>query len=714
MSEQTRSNDWHHVRALAPAIRDHVRVHRHVYGRSVWHVLEDPLRHKQTRLDANAWRFVGQLDGRRTVESIWQSLAAELDEDAPTQQEIVELLGQLHQSDLLRLDRAPDHREITRRGRDQAEKEWRQRWLNPLAVRIPLLDPHGFVSRLLPLVSPLFSWAGTGLWLALVLLGGWVALVNGNALAEFSLRDLMQPASLMLTVLAYVGVKTIHEFGHAFAVRRWGGEVHEMGVLLLVLFPVPYVEASAASAFPEHRRRIVVSAVGIMVELGLAAIACLVWSTSEPGIVRDAAWQVMLIGGISTLFFNGNPLLRFDGYFVLSDLLQIPNLGQRSNRYYRYLAERYLFGVAQSRSPVRDRREIAWFVSYGLAAQIYRLIIMLTIALYLAEYYLLPGLLLAGYTIVSQVVLPLGKGCLWLLTHGDLRRTRMRAIGVASGISLMLVLALGAVPLPVRVVLDGVVEPIEQAIVRPDVDGFVEYIAVRQGDHVTAGTLLLVLADPALRRDLAIARAQLAEATLLHRAAVQVAPAEARQIHERARGLRTHVTQLQQKSDNLRVIAESDGQVVFDAPEDLAGRFIRKGDIVGHIRANHTLRLTLVADQNDAERLADAAPGVEVRRRREDRAETLAASVSQGPVATRSLPHAALARQHGGPFLIDPVASELTSEQPLLRYDITLSDPPPDLRIGERLRGRFDCGTEPAIAMIGRQLRQLFLSRFAW
>ena len=142
-------------------------------------------------------------------------------------------------------------------------------------------------------------------------------------------------------------MKALHECGHGFATKVLGGEVHEAGIILLALMPVPYVDASAASAFRSKGQRVLVGAGGMLVELFLASLALFVWLLVEPGPVRAVAWNVMLIGGVSTLVFNANPLLRFDGYYILADAIDIPNLGSRANAWLGWTAERHL-GVGQA------------------------------------------------------------------------------------------------------------------------------------------------------------------------------------------------------------------------------------------------------------------------------------------------------------------------------------------------------------------------------
>src|SRR5581483_5184184 len=167
-------------------------------------------------------------------------------------------------------------------------------------------DPDRFLTATMPLLRPLFGPVGAALWLALV--GGAVvlALLHWTELHADLADRLFSVSTLTLLFLAYPMVKALHELGHAYAAKAGGGEVHEIGVMLLALLPVPYVDASAASGFPSKWRRAAVGAAGIVVELALASIALMVWVAAAPGPVRAFAFTVMLIGGVSTLLFNGN------------------------------------------------------------------------------------------------------------------------------------------------------------------------------------------------------------------------------------------------------------------------------------------------------------------------------------------------------------------------------------------------------------------------
>ena len=271
------------------------------------------------------------MDGLRSTDEIWHSLLNQLREHTPTQDETIELLCQLSDNDLLQCEITPNVAELFRR-RFEKNRKRRLAMLNPLAFKVPLFDPDKLLERLLPLARVLFHPASLVVWAVVVLLGLLSAGVHWRDIGAYASLHTATPKFLLLLWLCYPFIKAIHELGHGLAVKAWGGEVRETGISLLLLVPVPFVDASSASSFPEKHRRAVVGAAGIMVELFLAAGALFAWINVEDGLVREIAFVVMTVGGVSTVLFNGNPLLRFDGYYVLSDLLDVPNLAHARER----------------------------------------------------------------------------------------------------------------------------------------------------------------------------------------------------------------------------------------------------------------------------------------------------------------------------------------------------------------------------------------------
>ena len=483
MSEALFSPSWYRVASLVPRLRSHAKLHRHRYRGQIWYVLQDSSNERFHRFSPPVFSFIGLMDGRRSVQEIWELSSSRLGDDAPTQPAVVQLLSQLHASDVLQCDIPPDTAELLERYEKQQQRKWQRRLMNFFAWQFPLIDPDRFLQQFVPLVRPFFSWWGAMLWCLIVVPAVVVGAAHWTDLTANLIDRVTAPNNLVLLWLLFPVIKILHEFGHAFAVKTFGGDVHEMGIMLLVLSPVPYVDASASTAFGNKWQRAIVGAAGMIVELVIAAMALYVWISVEPGVVRTLAYNAILIAGISTVVFNANPLLRFDGYYILADVLEIPNLRQRANTYLGYLCERYLFGSADAQEPRTTNGERAWFVTYAVSSFIYRVLVVVAILMYLADQLFLLGVLFAVMTVFTWFVLPLSKGLKYLFSSPRIRRVRGRAMAVSTAMASVAVVLLALFPAPFRTRAEGVVWIPDEAIVRAEVDGFVERVTAKPGPH---------------------------------------------------------------------------------------------------------------------------------------------------------------------------------------------------------------------------------------
>ena len=350
---------WQQIADLRPRLRHGVEILVQDYRGERWYLMHDQASGRFLRFNAIAYEFLGRLDGDLTVREIIELANDGYGEAVLEPEQVMQIMAQLQGAEVLRGGLPLAAQDLLERYQ-QAQRFRRQRALsNPLSLRIPLFDPDRLLTRLLRPARWIFSWIGLLLWLLVVLGGGLLAVANTGELAAAIGAKTLSTSDVLMFWLLYPLIKALHELGHGLAVKVWGGECHETGISLLVFMPVPYVDASAAWAFRDKRRRAVVGAAGIMVELFIAALAFLFWLVVEPGLARDVALNIALIGGVSTLLFNGNPLLRFDGYYVLEDLVEIPNLAARSTRFHLHLIQYYLLGVEDSRSPVTAQGETA-------------------------------------------------------------------------------------------------------------------------------------------------------------------------------------------------------------------------------------------------------------------------------------------------------------------------------------------------------------------
>ncbi|MDH4187656.1 MAG: HlyD family efflux transporter periplasmic adaptor subunit, partial [Nitrospira sp.] len=702
MSEALFSPSWYRVAALKPSLRSHAALHRHQYRGQTWYVLQDRSNERFHRFSPAAFSFIGLMDGTRSVQEIWELSSSRLGDNAPTQPDVVQLLSQLHAADVLQCDIPPDTAELLERYDKQRRRKWQKRLMNVFAWQFPLFDPERFLRLFVPLVRPFFSWWGAVLWCLVV---GPAVLVGAAHWSDFT-ADLIDrattPQNLVLLWLLFPVIKALHEFGHAFAVKVFGGEVHEMGIMLLVLSPVPYVEASASSAFASTWQRALVGAAGMIVELALAAMALYVWVSVEPGTVRTLAYNTILIAGISTVLFNGNPLLRFDGYYILADLLEIPNLRQRANTYLGYACERY-----------DSTSERAWFVIYAVSSFIYRVVVVIAILLYLTEQFFLLGVVFAVLTACTWFLVPLGKGVTYLFTSPRIRHVRGRAVAVSMAMVAGLMVVLTLAPAPFRTRAEGVIWIPDEAFVRADIDGFVTRVAAAPGSTVKPGDVLVVCDDPAIETDVKVLEAQLREIKSRIRERLVDDLVKARMLEEEQRYIEERLARARERRSELVIRSRATGTFVLPKAEDLPGRFVKRGDLLAHVVDLNTITVRAIVDQQDIDLIRHQLHDVQVRLA-ERLTEPMPASMTRlVPAASEELPSPALGSEGGGLIPLDPRDEKgRTSLKRLFQVDLELPARQGILNVGGRVYVRFDHGTESLAAQWYRQGRQVFLARF--
>jgi len=563
-----------------------VQVHRQHYRGRMWHVIQDPSSNQFFRLNEAAYRFVALLDGRRNVAGVWRICQDQLGDSAPTQGEAIQLLGQLYTSNLLHAELPPDAEGLFKRHQKRVQREVQGYLMNLLFIRIPLLDPDNFLNAWVSAVSWLFTWFGFVLWLGLIGTGLYFVIDKWQDLYNRA-DSVLDADNLPFLYLSFVLIKVFHEFGHAFMCKVFGrrtgtgGEVHVMGVMFLVFTPMPYVDASSAWAFRSRRQRMLVGAGGMIVELAVAAVAAIVWYYTGEGAAHTIAYNAMFIASVSTILFNANPLLRYDGYYILSDILEIPNLAQRSKQYIYYLVRKYAWSVKQARDPAHTRGEKGWFVFYGIASTIYRVLVCVSILLFVADKLFMFGLVLAVAAAVAWVLVPLGKFVHYLLTSGELMRVRGRAIISTATTVAAVVIGVGFVPAPDNFRLEGYVDPVRQEIVHAAADGFVTDVMESNRYVEPDGEPLLRARSPELAAQLDELLAQQRELKARRWQAMVKDHAQAQIIAEQIAALDERKARITQQLGSLTVRASFGAEWISPDIDRARGSYIRRGDAVG-------------------------------------------------------------------------------------------------------------------------------------
>jgi putative peptide zinc metalloprotease protein len=715
---------WYRVARLQPRLLSSVQVHRQHFRGQMWYVLENPANNEFSRISVEAYRFVGMLDGRRTVAEVWKTCNEQLGDRAATQGEVIQLLGQLYCSNLLYAQLAPDTEGLFNRYHTRIKRQVQGFLTNLLFVRIPLLDPDHFLERWVGIFGRLFGWAGMALWLTIIAAGLYFVIGNAKELIYQS-SDVLAPNNLILLYLSTLMIKVCHEFGHAFACKRFGslegagGQVHVMGVMFLVFVPLPYVDASSAWAFRKKWHRVIVGMAGVMVELAGAAIAAIIWANTSTGTLHIIAYNIIFVASISTILFNGNPLLRFDAYYVLSDLVEIPNLSQRSKSYIYYLVKKYCWKLKDTLNPANTTGEKIWFVFYGIASTAYRVYICIRILLFLNNrlpqtlFILVP--LFAISAIIAWVLIPIGKFIRYLATSDELARTRGRAAVSTLGSLALIIICAGIVRVPDYCRIEGIVEPVTLSIVHAESDGFVTDFLPSDRAVKPGAEALVQAVNRQLEAEKKSLHAELQGLEAKHRVAQTEETAAAQILAEQIQALREKIARVEFELSSLLLRPALSGTWVSPDIDKTKGAYLRRGQQIGVVASLNDVRIRATARQELAALLVEQAyEQLEIRAKGRPDVMLTGRIEKIFPAGSEVLPSEALGYAAGGSM--PTVAQDPSGKKAAEKFFEIRIRPNPNTSVrllsGQRVIARVRMPSKPLATQWWRSARQLFQRRF--
>ncbi|MBL6458519.1 PqqD family peptide modification chaperone [Belnapia sp. T6] len=690
-----------------PVLKPGIAVFRHRYRGQPWYVLHDRAAHRLYRVSASGAEVVGAMDGERPMGEIVQSLAARPDVPPPDSRRIGQFLMQLHSLGLLR-DPAPDAAALTRRRRQEARRSLMASLRNPLSFKLGLFDPTPLLDRLAPRLGWIFGPFGLALWLAVVAMGAVIGLMHWGPLAADFSDQLFSAQNLLLVGLVYPVVKAIHELGHGLALRHCGVECRQVGLLFAAFFPVPFVDATAAATLERKTDRMLIGAAGILAELFIGSIALALWAAAEPGLLRSICYNVILVSGFSTLLFNGNPLQRFDGYYVLADAVEIPGLGTRAGLWLGWAFRRFILGDASQAEPAGTPGERLWFALYGPASFVYRFGLMLAIAFMVAEQYAEIGI---GLGIWATI------GYCWPLVGTALRGVqrapaegRSRAAFGLGALVLGVLALLFVVPAPHRSLAEGVVAMPEEAAARAGIGGTVAALLVAPGAAVAPGTPLARLEEPAVEARLARAAGRVAELAALQQMQYPQDRVKAANTAEQLRQAERELAEAERDRRNLLLVSPAAGELVLPNPTDLPGRFLQRGDQLGIVYDGVRAVVRVLVPMDQIGLVRDGLRAVSIRPAFAIETPLPARLARISPSATELLPNAALGLDGGGTHAVTP---DRNGAQRLAEpaYLVELAPETPLARrfLEGRVHVRFAFDPEPLGFQLWRRIRLAFL-----
>ena len=611
-------------------------------------MVEDPMTSRFFRLGLQEYTFISFLDGHTPIHEALGRLSSIMPNHRLTEQDAAGVCRWLVEMDLAHTAESGKAARLAQTA-DAVEKRHRATRCNPLVFKLPICRPdRSFAS-----IVPWFGWIHTPWffvgWLLLVGWGAFELFSHSERLAASS-RGIFAPGNWLWIAAAWIVLKIAHETAHGVACKYYGGAVREMGILFILFAPLAYVDVTSSWRFRSNWQRIHVAAAGMIVELLVAAVAAVLWSKTEPGWLNHLCFNVVLMASVMTLLFNANPLMKFDGYYILSDLLCIPNLYVNGQQYLRYVARRYFLGM-HAALPPWPRRQMSIIRWYGIASFAWRIVVCASLTIAAAALFQGAGIVLAALAIVLWLGLPaiaLAKFLLLGKPGESPKLTRfLLTVGSTSG---LVTAVLIWVPWPGATDAPVVVEYAPFTVVRAGTAGFVRQVCVRNGRPVTAGQVIAVLQNRELENRLDDLELTLRQSDVRCRQLeLQGELAACQAEMEKRDALAARLTEKTLEVRRLVIRAPRDGEILRRNLDALPGTYVDAGDEIVSIGDEGAKELQLAIAQDDVDVFAGRI-GKPLRVALPGQRPMLTTLEKVIPRADLQPVHPALAATNGGPL----------------------------------------------------------------
>lgn len=611
-------------------------------------IVEDPIKSKFYRVGIAEYALISLFDGQTSVAEAMRITASSTSHATVRPQEAVAIAKWLIDTELAVSGESANSNRLTpaastgRRGRF-----WRH-W-NPLRMRLPLGNPDRLFDAVTPWLGWLFSRSALAVWIVILLMAASQAAAHWSRLVACA-SEVCVPDNWLWLGGCWIVLKFIHETAHGVACKKRGGAVREAGLMLILFTPIAYVDVTSSWRFRSKWQRIQTAAAGIYIELLIAAVAVLLWSGTSPGLINYIAINVAIMASVTTLIFNANPLMRFDGYYMLADWLEMPNLYSTSQSYLRNLSNRYFLGM--------DAPAPNWLRGRGMFLRLYAWAALAWRFVMLAGLFCVVTAMFHG----AGIVLAVGALAVWCATfsaqlvrhhaRGHFRQTyRWPRIVVTIALPMGVAAVLGWVlPWPAATQAPAVVTYSPMTIVRSGCPGFVRDLRVQDGQLVKQGQVLVVLQNDQLEFELTDIRLALQQSQLLGRiseTSMKVTESQAHQ--ETVKVLRKRIGEKQAQVEQLSIRAPRNGTIIGRGIDALIGTYLHQGDEILTIGDEAQKQLHISVAQEDFDTFSSRIGElVQVRVFGSDAGQSR--FVSLEPRASVHVEHLSLSAATGGPL----------------------------------------------------------------
>lgn len=704
---------------------------------ALYSVVKDPVALRYFRLQPEQTAILQSLNGQRSLQELRNLLQEEFPVTYITTADIQSLVTDLFEKNLLVSHRMGQGETVLKRKRDRFLGQLRQTLLNPTFIRFPGWDPDGLLTRLCPWCGWIFSLPGLLLFSLLILSSWFFVLIRFDEirqrLPEF--QQFFSWPNLIYLWLTMAGTKILHELGHGIACKYFHGECHSMGVVLMIFSPTMYCDVSDSWMMKNKWQRILISAAGMYIEMILSACAIFIWYHAREGLLQHLALNVFFISAVATLLFNVNPLLRYDGYYILSDLLEVPNLQEKSSRAFNRMFSQHVLGAEQPEDPFAPASGSVWLIAYFIASSVYRWIVLFGVATFLytvlRPYRLQSlGILAAVFSLATAAGNSLTTLLKLILTPRRDPMSRMKLLTLL----LLLIGSMSAflwVPIPWYEQAACVIEPAGVQHLYALRTGVIKEIAVQPGTHVHSGDLLILMQSPELIDELEKLRTEMTAQDVELKLMAELKDPEGRSLAEqRLQSIGRQVGERERQLQQMQVIAPVSGRVIeprrvppkpMDAIHQRQlnpwsgtplesrnlGMTLEAGSHICSIAPCIDFQATLFLHQRDRE---DLNPGDVVHLKLDSiPGRVLAGRVKAFSDRELEIIPSELSNKYGGPFptTTGPAGQEHLSD-PMYQATVEILSPPVVLTSGLRGNVRFVVYRRSLANWTWRTLRTLF------
>ncbi len=602
---------------LKVKLRPDLIVQPQFYEGMTHYVIKDPIALKYFRFKVEEYFLLQQFDGKQTLQDVKRAFERKYRPQTITVDDLLRFASQLHEAGIALIDSPDQAQALVRRHK---KNKWKKVWqfvANILYIKIPVVDPE----KMLTGMYPYFRWIYTS-WFIAFSVGMMLAalMLVASQYQTFSARlpdfqSFFNWHSIVYFWCSLAIIKIIHEFGHGLTAKHFGGEVHEMGMLFLVLTPALYCDVTDSWLLPSKWKRIWISAAGIYVECFLASLATFVWWNTEQGLLNSLCLATMFICSVNTIMFNANPLLRYDGYYVMSDFLEVPNLRVKSTQFFAYLFQEYVLGLevpVQSYMP-RSRRTL--FVTYAIASYLYRWVVTFSILYFLSQFlkpYKLQSIsyMIAGGSLVPLLVMPLYQGLKFFRQPGRMRKVKKVRAAAFAVVTVALVTGILLIPTPLRVQGTLVLTAAKPTEIYVETPGILKKLYVRDGDYVKKGDPLASLSsfEKSLEAEQLQEQHDAAAIKTLWYKTTPGTRAQMMQSQKLENELEQALTKVNDQLGKLDLVAPRDGQVIGVPHKSTVGQFLKTGKPFFEIGDPKKLEAHLILDQTDIDLIRSRNP----------------------------------------------------------------------------------------------------------